>query len=72
MMGERTEWELVCCEEGDYFTRSTLRMEVEGGFLYREEINRRGMYITPFAAIALQFVPKPPDKPKVKVKRRKH
>ena len=70
-MCEKKDWEFVCYESEteDGFTRSTSRMEVEGGFLYREEINRDERFTYPFAAVALQFVPKPPTKAKVKRKR---
>ena len=67
-MIEENYWELVYEEEGDSFTRVTTRMKVPGGFLYREEICRDDRFQYPFAAIALQFVPK--LKAKVKKKRR--
>ena len=70
-MDERKEWQVVCDEGENVHIERTSKLKVEGGWLYRFErlipvcgdFNNYG--------VAMQFVPKPPTKAKVKVKRRK-
>lgn len=69
-MCEEHYWELVCEEEEGFHFKRTERLDVPGGWLYRfeavvtitEEANQH--------SVAMQFVPTPKLKVKVKKKRR--